>query len=250
MMKLIELAGIRRVYGEDDYETVALDGVNLTIDKGEFVAIVGPSGSGKSTLMHIMGLLDSPTDGSYILNDENIEKLNADKLARLRLKKIGFVFQSFNLLPRTTALENVMLPLSYSVKNHSSRQKRAIKLLEQVGLSDRLDHTPGELSGGQIQKVAIARALANDPEIIFADEPTGNLDTKSGEQILKILQDLNKKGTTVILVTHNPELSNEAKRTINLRDGRIVGDTGPKKVKAKSTSKTKAKTPRKKKAKR
>lgn len=223
-MNVIELSGIRRIYGADDYETIALDGVNLNIKKGEFLAIVGPSGSGKSTLMHIMGLLDSPTDGTYILDGENVENLSPNKLARLRLKRVGFVFQSFNLLPRTTALENVMLPLTYSLKSRVSRQKRATELLEQMELGDRLDHTPGELSGGQIQKVAIARALANEPDIIFADEPTGNLDSKSGQQVVEILKDLNKKGTTIILVTHNPDLTEAASRTIQLRDGRIVAD--------------------------
>lgn len=237
-MALIKLDNIRKVYGHGDSQTIALDGVSLEIKKGEFVSIVGPSGSGKSTLMHIIGLLDEPSEGTYELDGKNVERLSETARAHARLKKIGFVFQMFNLLGRSTALENILIPLVYANKPKKSREKHALKLLEQVGLQNRADHQPSELSGGQIQRVAIARALANDPVLILADEPTGNLDSKSGEQVLDLLVDLNKKGTTIVLVTHDQNIASRAKRTISVFDGKIV-ETGSteKSTKAPATKK-------------
>ena len=198
-------------------------GLDFIVDKSEFLAIMGPSGSGKSTLMHILGFLDRPTDGEYFFNNSNIFELDDDELASLRNKKIGFVFQSFNLLPRTTVLDNVKLPLFYS-DNKKELDNRAKKVLGIVGLGHRLDHFSNQLSGGEKQRVAIARALINDPDIIFADEPTGNLDSKSGIQIMKILQNLNREGKTVILVTHETYTSEHADRIIKMVDGKIVSD--------------------------
>ena len=220
---LIDVRGLKKEYCSEEIVTKVLRGLNFTIDKGEFISIMGPSGSGKSTLMHILGFLDKLSSGEYIFEGEDIKILDDDSLAKLRNKKIGFIFQSFNLLPRTTVLENVKLPLFYS-ENANDLDKRARKVLDIVGLSHRVDYFSNQLSGGEKQRVAIARALINDPEIIFADEPTGNLDSKSGVQIMKILQDLNRQGKTIILVTHETYTSEHAKRIINIVDGKIVSD--------------------------
>jgi len=206
----------------DGISVKAVCDINLEVKKGDFVAIIGPSGSGKSTLMYLIGLLDKPSSGEIIINGTNVENLTADEVARIRNKEIGFVFQSFNLLPRTSALENVTLPMVYAGFSRERRLEEAKSLLIKLGLGDRLDHSPSQLSGGQQQRVAIARALANDPNILLADEPTGNLDSKSGQEIMKILEELNEEGRTVILVTHNQEIARKAKRTIKLVDGKIV----------------------------
>ena len=208
-----------------EVEVQALINVDLQINKGEFVAIIGPSGSGKSTLMHLIGLLDSPTSGKIYLEGKETSRLTEDELAVLRNAHIGFIFQSFNLLPRTSAIDNVSLPLLYSGTDKSEREKRAKKALGVVDLSDRLDHTSAQLSGGQQQRVAVARALVNNPSIILADEPTGNLDTKSGQEIMNLLYDLNKKGNTIVLVTHELDIAKGAKRTIEMIDGKIVKDS-------------------------
>lgn len=221
---MIQVAHLSKIYQNDLVETVALSDVSFEIKKGEFVAIMGPSGSGKSTLMHIIGALDSPTSGSYILDGEEVGKLSEDELADIRNRKIGFVFQSFNLLPRTTALNNVMLPMVYAGVPKEERITRAKKLLEMVGLGNRLEHTPSQLSGGQEQRVAIARSLANNPKLILADEPTGNLATVQGEEIMAIFQDLNKKGHTIVMITHEAYIAEHAGRIIHLRDGRIADD--------------------------
>ena len=205
----------------DSVETVALDDVSFSIKKGEFVAIMGPSGSGKSTLMHILGALDTPTSGTYVLDGKDVSKLSKDELAEIRNKSIGFVFQSFNLLPRTTALKNVALPMVYAGIPKEERMKKAKKLLEDVGLGDRLNHTSSQLSGGQMQRVAIARALSMNPSIILADEPTGNISTVQAEEIMRIFQDLQKQGHTIILITHEPSIAAFSQRTINIKDGRI-----------------------------
>jgi putative ABC transport system ATP-binding protein len=201
-----------------------LGGLNFNIEKGEFVAIMGPSGSGKSTLMHILGFLDTLTSGKYIFEDEDVSTLDDDKLAEMRGSKVGFVFQAFNLLNRVGAKDNVILPLLYTNASGSEREKRGLELLEQVGLSHRKNNTPGQLSGGEKQRVAIARALVNNPEIIFADEPTGNLDSKSGLQVMKILQELNDEGHTIILVTHERYTAEHSKRILQIKDGLIVSD--------------------------
>jgi putative ABC transport system ATP-binding protein len=225
MTPLITLSKVVKTYKlEGDIEVHALKGIDLKIKKGEFVAIIGPSGSGKSTLMHIIGILDKPTSGSVILEDHNIASLSEEGLAALRNKHIGFVFQAFNLLPRTTALENVELPLVYSGVSGSERKIRAEEALSIVGLVDRGGHTPSQLSGGQQQRVAIARALITKPSLILADEPTGNLDSKSGREILNLLQDLNKKGNTIVMVTHELDIAAEAKRIIQMKDGEVVSD--------------------------
>ncbi|MCE5286739.1 MAG: ABC transporter ATP-binding protein [Pelosinus sp.] len=202
----------------------ALAGVNVSIESGEFTAIMGPSGSGKSTLMNILGCLDRPTNGSYKLDGQEVASLNDDELAVTRNKKIGFVFQSFNLLPRMSAAENVALPLVYAGVEKKERYERAVKALTMVGLEKRLDHRSNEMSGGQRQRVAIARALINDPTIIMADEPTGNLDTKSGEEVMEIFKELNKQGRTIILVTHEPDIAENARRIVVVRDGLVVRD--------------------------
>lgn len=216
----------------------ALRGVSLEIAKGEFVAIIGPSGSGKSTLMHIIGALDSPTAGTYVLAGQDVSYLSDEDRARVRNKKIGFVFQTFNLLARYTAEKNVEIPLMYAGISEDKRKKRVKLLLERVGIADRADHNPNELSGGQKQRVAIARALANNPEIILADEPTGNLDTKTGNQILDILIELNQKDSvTIIVVTHDPEVASLADRVITLRDGEILSDKKSRKRRKKNRTK-------------
>ena len=221
-MSLIELKDISKIYKTGKIAFKALKNVDLTIKKGESLSIIGPSGSGKSTLMHIIGLLDKATTGNYILDGEDISNVNSNKLATLRNQKIGFVFQSFHLLQGTTAWENVALPLSYSRKNNKEKKDQAIRYLDLVGLKKWANHKSNELSGGQMQRVAIARSLVNNPEIILADEPTGNLDSKTGEEILKILEDQKKRGITVILVTHDPKISEKTDKTIEILDGRII----------------------------
>lgn len=205
-------------------EIQALRGINLKIGIGEFVAIIGPSGSGKSTLMHMIGILDQPTTGTVELEGKNISKLSEEKLAELRNKHIGFVFQAFNLLPKTSALENVELPLIYSGDSASERKREGEESLKMVGLEERMDHTPSQLSGGQQQRVAIARALITKPSLILADEPTGNLDSKAGDEIIDLLKDLNKKGNTIVLVTHEREIAERAKRIVEIKDGQIISD--------------------------
>jgi putative ABC transport system ATP-binding protein len=223
---VIQARELCKIYRIGEVEVRALCGVNLDIQRGEVIAIMGPSGSGKSTLMNLLGCLDRPTSGDYFLDGESVAKLNDDQLAEIRNRKVGFVFQNFNLLPRMTALGNVELPLRYSGLN-GSRHDRALKSLQAVGLADRVDHKPMELSGGQQQRVAIARALVNNPAIIMADEPTGNLDSKSGREIMDLLINLNKSsGTTLIIVTHDPTVAARARRVIHLYDGSIVKDNG------------------------
>jgi putative ABC transport system ATP-binding protein len=224
---IIQTIDITKVYGMGDAQVNALDGVSLQIDENEFVAIMGPSGSGKSTMMNILGCLDRPTGGRYLLAGEEVSDLNKTELAIIRNKRIGFVFQSYNLLARTSALENVMLPLLYSRNGHigeSEQMEKALEVLDAVGLADRVHHQPQELSGGQAQRVAIARALVNDPVIILADEPTGNLDTKSGEEIMQLLQELHSRGSTIVMVTHEDEIAVYAQRVIRFLDGRIETD--------------------------
>lgn len=222
MNTLIRLDDVHKIYQVDDVKVPAINGISLDIRKGEFVAVMGPSGSGKSTAMNLIGCLDTPSKGSIYLDEYDIARLGESDLAQIRGKKIGFIFQTFNLIASLTALENVMLPMTFQNIARSEKIKRARDVLELVGLKDRIQHLPGELSGGQRQRVAIARALVNDPEIILADEPTGNLDSKTGEEIIKLLIELNKRGKTIILVTHNPELTKLADRIIVLRDGRIM----------------------------
>jgi putative ABC transport system ATP-binding protein len=222
----ISLRGIKKLYKVGDQEVAALNGIDLDIKEGEFAALMGPSGSGKSTLMNILGCLDRPSVGSYKLDGQEVAHLNDDMLARTRNQKIGFVFQNFNLLSRISALENVALPLVYAGVDSDEREERAMYFLEQVGLADRADHQPNELSGGQRQRVAIARALVNDPQIIMADEPTGNLDTKSTKEIMEIFQSMHEKGRTIILVTHEPDIAVCASRQLLVRDGVITRDEG------------------------
>jgi putative ABC transport system ATP-binding protein len=221
---IIQVSHISKVYQTDIIETVALDDVSFEIKKGEFVAIMGPSGSGKSTLMHILGALDTPTSGTYILDGENVETLSDDELAEIRNRKIGFIFQAFNLLPRTSAMKNVMLPMRYAGIPIEERITRARKYLEMVGLGNRLDHTSNQLSGGQQQRVAIARGLAMNPSILLADEPTGNIATAQADEVMAIFQDVNKEGHTIIMITHEPDIAAHAKRVITIRDGKIIED--------------------------
>ena len=202
-----------------------LKGIDLDIEKGEYVAIMGPSGSGKSTLMNLIGCLDTPTSGTYILNDKDVSQMSDDELADIRNKEIGFVFQTFNLLPRITALDNVALPMVYAGVSKKDRTERAIEVLNDVGLSDRMDHRPNQLSGGQRQRVAVGRALINKPSIILADEPTGNLDSKTGVEIMNLFENIHKAGNTIIVVTHEEEIAEHAQRIIRLRDGMIESDT-------------------------
>jgi putative ABC transport system ATP-binding protein len=221
---IISIKNISKIYKTDVLETVALKNVSFEVKKGEFVAIMGPSGSGKSTLMHIIGALDKPTSGIYLLDGENVAKLTDDELADIRNRKIGFIFQSYNLLPRTTTVKNVMLPMAYAGIELKEREKRAIKYLELVGLSDHLKHTSNQLSGGQQQRVAIARALSMHPSILLADEPTGNIASVQAEEIMDIFQKINSEGNTIIMITHEPDIAEHAKRIIVIRDGQIVAD--------------------------
>jgi putative ABC transport system ATP-binding protein len=223
---MIELQHVTKVYQMGEVEVHALRGVSLDIEQGEFLTIMGPSGSGKSTLMNLLGCLDSPTDGSYRLQGEDVSHLTDRQLAHIRNREIGFVFQQFNLLPRTSALRQVELPLIYGGVGLGERRERAQAALEAVGLEERMGHRPDELSGGQQQRVAIARALVTEPSIILADEPTGNLDTKSGDEVLGIFQQLNEQGITVIFVTHDPEIAAYSRRVIHIRDGLIEKDVG------------------------
>ena len=226
-MALIELKDVSKTYDLGEIQVHALQATNLTIEKGEYVALIGPSGSGKSTLMNTLGCLDRPSTGSYLLDGEQVAEMSRDARASIRNRKIGFVFQNFNLLSRTSAEENVELPLMYSKRiSTKERRRRSRELLQMVGLADRLDHHPAQLSGGQQQRVAIARALVNDPAILMGDEPTGNLDTKTSREVIGLFERLNEeRGLTIILVTHDQEVARNAKRTIVLRDGNVVADT-------------------------
>lgn len=222
---LIEIRDLRKVYEMGDTQVRALDGVSVDVDRGDFLAIMGPSGSGKSTLMNLIGCLDSPTSGTYLLNSQEVSQLDDDELARIRNREIGFVFQTFNLLARTSALENVEVPLIYAGVSRADRHRKAKEMLERVGLGDRMHHQPNELSGGQRQRVAVARALVNSPSILLADEPTGNLDSKTGEEIMALFEQLNREGNTIILVTHEEDIAAHARKRIRLRDGKIVEQT-------------------------
>ena len=224
-MNVIDVKNITKHYLLGTQTVEALRGVSFGIQKGEFIAIMGPSGSGKSTLMNIIGCLDSPTDGTYYLNNQEVSKLEADDLAGIRNKEIGFVFQNFHLLARNTALDNVMLPLKYAGVDKAAQVKRGKEVLSQVGLESRMDHQPSELSGGQQQRVAIARALVNNPSILFADEPTGNLDSQTGQDVMHLFHNLHKQGQTIILITHENEVAAEAQRTIFIKDGLVESDT-------------------------
>jgi putative ABC transport system ATP-binding protein len=221
---MIEIKKLKKEYQDDSVVTTALDGVSFTVKEGEFVAIMGPSGSGKSTLMHILGFLDRPSSGVYKFENQGIDELSDDELAFIRNKRMGFIFQFFNLLPRTKVLDNVKLPLVYSQMPEQEKIKRTKEAIAAVDLSHRITHYPNQLSGGEQQRVAIARAIVNNPSVIFADEPTGNLDSRSGQKIMEILQDLNDKGHTIILVTHEQYTSEMAKRIIKLKDGQIISD--------------------------
>jgi len=228
-MTLIRTAGLTKIYHPKSGAVQALEGLDVEISAGEFVAIMGPSGSGKSTLMHLIGLLDRPTAGRYWLDGAEVSAFDADRLAQLRNRRIGFVFQNFNLLARHNAVENVELPLIYAGISREKRRERALAALTRVGLADRAEHRPQQLSGGQQQRVAIARALVNDPAVVLADEPTGALDTRTGDEILALFDDLNISGRTVILVTHNPAVAEAASRTLKLSDGRLVDDRATRK---------------------
>lgn len=221
---MIKLEGLTKIYNLGRVQVPALRDVNMTVERGEFVAVMGPSGSGKSTLMNILGCLDRPTAGRYFLDGQDVSSLDEKALAAIRNRKIGFVFQTFNLLPRQNLLRNVELPMIYAGVGREERRRRAMQALEKVGLADRVDHKPNEISGGQKQRAAIARALVNNPLIILADEPTGNLDTRTGEEIMALFQQLNREGVTIVLVTHEREIAEHANRIIHFRDGRLVKD--------------------------
>ena len=221
---IIKTENLTKEYDVGSQKVKALDGINLSVEKGEFISIMGPSGSGKTTLMNIIGCLDTPTNGTYQLNGKSVSDLSEDELAYIRNDEIGFVFQSFHLLARNSALDNVMLPLKYAGTKRSEAVKRSNESLEMVGLSDRSSHTPAELSGGQQQRVAIARALVNKPSILFADEPTGNLDSKTGQDVMKIFKDLNENGQTIILITHEDSVAKQSNRIITIMDGLIKSD--------------------------
>ncbi len=222
--RIIEMHGITKVYDTGKIQVEALRGIDLTVGRGEFVAVVGPSGSGKSTLLNLLGCLDTPTDGDYRLSGESVAGLDRDRLADIRNRRVGFVFQNFNLLPQLSALENVEMPLLFGGVGRRERRRRALEQLDAVGLADRVEHKPTELSGGQMQRVAIARALAMEPDLLLADEPTGNLDTSSGSDILSVLDHLSKQGRTLMVVTHDPALARRADRMVEIRDGEIVED--------------------------
>lgn len=225
---MIECRDLKKIYTNGDVETAALKGVSFKVEKGEFIAIIGPSGSGKSTLMHILGALDVPTSGQYFLDGKEVSRLTDNELSELRREKIGFVFQSFNLLPRTTVLRNVMLPLLYTDTSKKEREERARQCLAYAGMEEeKFFNLSNQLSGGQMQRVAIARSLINNPSIILADEPTGNLDTKTSQVVMQAFQELNRKGHTIILITHEPEIANFANRIISIRDGLIEKDIHP-----------------------
>ena len=221
---IIETKDLKRMFQVGSETVEALKGINLSVEKGEFLSIMGPSGSGKTTLMNIIGCLDTPTHGTYYLNNQLVNKLNGDELAFIRNKEIGFVFQSFHLLAKNSALNNVMLPMKYAGVKEKEAEKRAIDVLEKVGLSDRINHAPSELSGGQQQRVAIARALVNNPSIIFADEPTGNLDSQTGADVMNLLKEINSLGQTIILITHEEDVAKQSKRIIHNKDGLIESD--------------------------
>lgn len=221
---MIETKNLIKEYEVGSQKVRALNGINLSVDKGEFISIMGPSGSGKTTLMNIIGCLDTPTDGSYSLNNQFVSKLSDNQLAKIRNKEIGFVFQSFHLLARNSALNNVMLPLKYAGCNETEAKKRCNEALDKVGLSDRKNHSPAELSGGQQQRVAIARALVNNPSILFADEPTGNLDSKTGADVMSLFKELNQGGQTIILITHEDSIAEQSNRIITIMDGLIKSD--------------------------
>ncbi|SHK47551.1 ABC transporter ATP-binding protein [Desulforamulus aeronauticus] len=221
---MIKVSNLRKVYSTGSVAVEALKGVTLTMHKGEFVAVMGPSGSGKSTFMNLLGLLDTPTSGNYWLEEREVSSLNKNELASLRNQKLGFVFQAFNLIPALTALKNVELPMLYAGVKPQERRQRALLALEKVGLGERLQHRPNELSGGQNQRVAIARAIVNRPSVIMADEPTGALDTKTGEEIMEIFEELHREGTTIVLVTHEPDIAKHAKRILRFKDGLLIRD--------------------------
>lgn len=221
---MIQVSHLTKIYKTGDTQTIALSDVTFSVKQGEFVAIMGPSGSGKSTLMHMIGALDTPTTGTYILDNEDVSKLSDDQLASIRNRKIGFVFQAFNLLPRRSALKNVMLPMMYGGVPKKDRETRAKKYLEMVGLGNRLLHSTSQLSGGQQQRVAIARSLAMNPSILLADEPTGNLASAQGEEVMEIFKKLNREGHTIVMITHEPDIAAHAKRIITIRDGKLVED--------------------------
>ncbi|HEY7574610.1 MAG TPA: ABC transporter ATP-binding protein [Thermoanaerobaculia bacterium] len=223
---LIDIRDITKLYDMGEERVRALDGVTLGVERGEYVAIMGPSGSGKSTLMNLIGCLDTPTSGSYVLNGREVAQMTDDELAQIRNQEIGFVFQTFNLLPRTTALHQVELPLVYTGIGRKDRRDRAVRALQAVGLGDRMEHHPNEMSGGQRQRVAVARALINDPSILLADEPTGNLDSQTGAEIMALFDELNGRGNTIILVTHEEDIAAHARRIVRLRDGKVRED-GP-----------------------
>ena len=231
-MSLINIKEIKRDFKLGSEVLHVLKGINLNIEKGEYVALMGPSGSGKSTLMNLLGCLDTPTSGTYILNGKDVSKLTDNELAEIRNKEIGFVFQTFNLMPRTTALDNVELPMVYAGISSNERKQRATEVLKDVGLADRMDHKPNQLSGGQRQRVAVGRALVNKPSIILADEPTGNLDSKTSIEIMNLFDEIHAKGNTVILVTHEEDIAKHAHRIIRLRDGMIESDERRSPVKA------------------
>jgi len=221
---IIQITDLSKIYKTGDIETAALSHINLSIQKGEFVAIMGPSGSGKSTLMHILGALDLPTEGKYFLDGQNVEKLSEDELSEIRNRKIGFIFQAYNLLPRTSAIDNVILPMTYAGVPEQEQLEKAKKFLELVGLSNRMYHTSNQLSGGQQQRVAIARSLVMDPAILLADEPTGNIASAQADEVMSIFQHLNDKGHTIVMITHEPDIAQYAQRIIYIKDGKIIDD--------------------------